>query len=207
MALLLAVGSLGLSATPVRTEHPVSLAQAAAATQLSPDQFLEIFDNADLPAPAITGDVELDERIRAVGEQRGYTRRPLPKRLTLGKRFEPPRERPVSLSGSLRLIAAMSNKHPSTAGELKVAQGMRSTGRWLGWPRQGTRNTTPATQSTLPPPKVTSLLDEPKLTLGWLPTISPTPKPTAGYPATPRAANRQGRTLNPGSSSGSGTKT
>ena len=87
VALLLVAGSLGLSATPVRAEHPVSSAQAAAATQLSPDQFLEIFDNADLPglggigpAPAITGDAELDARIRAVGEQRGYSRRPLPNR-------------------------------------------------------------------------------------------------------------------------------
>jgi len=84
---LLVASSLGLSATPVRAGHAASSAEAAAATKLSPDQFVEIFDNAELPglgdigpAPSITGDAGLDARIRAVGEQRGYTRRPLPNR-------------------------------------------------------------------------------------------------------------------------------
>lgn len=63
------------------------LADAVAATSLSPDQFLDAFDQAELdglgpigPAPAITGDGDLDARIRAIGEARGYQRRPSPDR-------------------------------------------------------------------------------------------------------------------------------
>ncbi len=87
LALLVAAGGLGLSATPVRADHTITVDEAVAATDLSPDEFLAIFDNAELPGlgkigpvPAITGDAELDARIRAIGEQRGYTRRPLPNR-------------------------------------------------------------------------------------------------------------------------------
>ena len=79
--------SLGLSATPARADHAVTLAEAAAATELSPDEFLAVFDHAELPglgeigpAPAITGDMELDARIRTIGESRGYRRHPLPNR-------------------------------------------------------------------------------------------------------------------------------
>ena len=87
LALLVAAGGLGLSATPVRADHTITVSEAVAATELSPGEFLAIFDNAELPglgeigpAPAISGDAELDARIRAIGEQRGYKRRALPNR-------------------------------------------------------------------------------------------------------------------------------
>ena len=87
LALLVAVSGLGLSATPVRADHTITVAEAVAATELSPEEFVAIFDHAELPglaeigpAPAISGDAELDARIRAIGEQRGYKRRALPNR-------------------------------------------------------------------------------------------------------------------------------
>ncbi len=87
MALLVVAGGLGLLATPTRADHTITVAEAVAATELSPDEFLAIFDHAELPglgeigpAPAISGDAELDARIRAIGEQRGYKRRALPNR-------------------------------------------------------------------------------------------------------------------------------
>ncbi len=85
LALLVAAGGLGLSATPVRADHTITVSEAVAATELSPDEFVAVFDHAELPglgeigpAPAISGDAELDARIRAIGEQRGYKRRALP---------------------------------------------------------------------------------------------------------------------------------
>ncbi len=87
LALLVAASGLGFSAMPAGANHAVTVEQAVLATELSPDEFLDLFDNADLPGlgeivapPAITGSAELDARIRAVGEQRGYTRRALPNR-------------------------------------------------------------------------------------------------------------------------------
>ena len=87
LALLVAAGGLGLSATPVRADHTITVSEAVAATELSPDEFVAVFDHAELPglgeigpAPAISGDAELDARIRAIGEQRGYKRRALPNR-------------------------------------------------------------------------------------------------------------------------------
>ena len=60
---------------------------AVAATIHRADEYLTTFDNAELPglgeigpAPAITGDADLDERIRSMGEARGYQRRPTPNR-------------------------------------------------------------------------------------------------------------------------------
>jgi hypothetical protein len=63
------------------------LSDAVASSELTPDQFLDAFDEGVLPglggigpAPSITGNADLDARIRAIGEQRGYRRRPLPDR-------------------------------------------------------------------------------------------------------------------------------
>jgi D-alanyl-D-alanine carboxypeptidase-like protein len=57
------------------------------ATSFAADEFLELFDSAVLPglgaigsAPPITGNVEVDRRIRAIAEERGYRRRPPPNR-------------------------------------------------------------------------------------------------------------------------------
>ncbi|MXW75963.1 MAG: hypothetical protein F4Z58_07965 [Acidimicrobiaceae bacterium] len=83
VALLVAASALGAAPTPAAADQT----GAVAATELSPDEFLSLFDNAELPglgeigpAPAITGNAELDARIRAIGEQRGYQRRALPNR-------------------------------------------------------------------------------------------------------------------------------
>lgn len=88
LALLVMSGmSLGLSAPPARADHAATVAEAAVATELSPDEFLAAFDNAVLPglheigtAPAITGNSELDARIRTIAESRGYKRQPSPSR-------------------------------------------------------------------------------------------------------------------------------
>jgi len=60
---------------------------AVTATEYAPDQYIAAFDNAELPGlaslgppPAITGNVDLDARIRQMAEDRGYKRRPEPNR-------------------------------------------------------------------------------------------------------------------------------
>jgi len=65
---------------------PVSAAQDTAdLPTFTGDEFNQLFTEAELdnlapigPAPSITGDNTIDERIRSVGEDRGYIRRPLP---------------------------------------------------------------------------------------------------------------------------------
>ena len=60
--------------------------EAVAALELTPDQMVRAFDEARLPnlqapdlaPPTITGDAELDDHIRELGEARGYVRRPEP---------------------------------------------------------------------------------------------------------------------------------
>jgi hypothetical protein len=60
---------------------------AVAATAHTPDEYLATFDHALLPGlaniidpPSITGDAAIDNRIRELGEARGYIRRPEPNR-------------------------------------------------------------------------------------------------------------------------------
>ena len=81
---VLAVAATALFAT---SASATVLSDAVASSELTPDQFLDAFDDAVLPgladigpAPSISGDADLDARIRAIGEQRGYRRRPLPDR-------------------------------------------------------------------------------------------------------------------------------
>lgn len=63
------------------------VAASAVDTDLTADEFLDAFDDAELdglapigPAPVITGNPDVDERIRRIGENRGYRRRPGPAR-------------------------------------------------------------------------------------------------------------------------------
>ena len=58
---------------------------AVEATAHTPDEYLNTFNDAMLPGlgpigdpPPITGNTEIDARIRELGEARGYTRRPEP---------------------------------------------------------------------------------------------------------------------------------
>ncbi len=60
---------------------------AVAASAHTPDEYLATFDQALLPGladigdpPSITGNTEIDNRIRELGEARGYIRRPEPSR-------------------------------------------------------------------------------------------------------------------------------
>ncbi len=83
----LIVSGVLLMAVPARADHGGAAVEAAVATNLSPEEFVAVFDDADLPGlgeigtpPAITGDHELDTRIRNIGQQRGYRRRALPNR-------------------------------------------------------------------------------------------------------------------------------
>jgi hypothetical protein len=69
---------LAITVTPVA-------AAADDLPELTGDEFNEMFTGASLdnlapigPAPAITGGTSTDARIRALGEARGYIRRPLP---------------------------------------------------------------------------------------------------------------------------------
>ena len=62
-----------------------ALEDAVADTAHTPDEYLATFDEALLPGlgpigapPPITGNPEIDARIRELGEERGYTRRPEP---------------------------------------------------------------------------------------------------------------------------------
>ena len=72
-----------LVATPA-TADPVT--EALKATDLSPDELMAAFDDAILtglqpmigPAPSITGNADLDNRIRELAEARGYERRAEP---------------------------------------------------------------------------------------------------------------------------------
>lgn len=70
------------------------------ATRLAPDEYRDQFDPLFLaglaavgPAPSITGDPDLDDRIRAIAESRGYRRQPEPSRdlvVVDGVRLQPP---------------------------------------------------------------------------------------------------------------------
>ncbi|MBT5579252.1 MAG: hypothetical protein HOJ56_02975 [Acidimicrobiaceae bacterium] len=78
--LTLAVGAA--LASPVAAG---ALEDAVADTAHTPDEYLATFDEALLPGlgpigapPPITGNPEIDARIREIGEARGYTRRPEP---------------------------------------------------------------------------------------------------------------------------------
>jgi len=78
--LILAVGAA--LASPVAAG---ALEDAVAGTAHTPDEYLATFDEALLPGlgpigppPPITGNPEIDARIRELGEARGYTRRPEP---------------------------------------------------------------------------------------------------------------------------------
>ena len=72
-----------LAATPTAAD-PVT--QALEATDLSPDELMAAFDDAILtglqpmigPAPSITGNADLDNRIRELAEARGYKHRAEP---------------------------------------------------------------------------------------------------------------------------------
>ena len=78
---LFAAGLLSVSISAVAGANPVI--DALEATDLSPDELVAAFDDARLtglqplvgPPPAITGDAELDARIRQLAEARGYVRR------------------------------------------------------------------------------------------------------------------------------------
>ncbi|MEO0494567.1 MAG: D-alanyl-D-alanine carboxypeptidase family protein [Actinomycetota bacterium] len=71
------------AATPAAADPVID---ALEATDLSPDELVAAFDNANLtglqplvgPPPSITGDAELDARIRVLAEGRGYVRRAEP---------------------------------------------------------------------------------------------------------------------------------
>lgn len=81
---LLAAGLLSVSISAAAGANPVI--DALEATDLSPDELVAAFDDARLtglqplvgPPPAITGDAELDARIRQLAEARGYMRRAEP---------------------------------------------------------------------------------------------------------------------------------
>ena len=83
LAIALAAGVLAPS--PVAANPKVDAVAEFGAT-LTPEQMVRAFDDARLPnlqapdlePPTITGNAELDEHIRALGEARGYVRRPEP---------------------------------------------------------------------------------------------------------------------------------
>jgi D-alanyl-D-alanine carboxypeptidase-like protein/S-layer family protein len=85
---LVALASVAaLLASVPSTALAEDLGHAVEATRQTPDEFLATFDNAVLlglgavgTAPSITGNAEVDARIRAIGEARGYRPRPLPDR-------------------------------------------------------------------------------------------------------------------------------
>ena len=102
LRLLSAVLISTLLISPALIPDPVTASpvlNAVAATNLTPDEMLATFDNASLPGlaavgdpPSITGNADLDARIRDLGEARGYQRRPEPSgELTLvdGYRLQP----------------------------------------------------------------------------------------------------------------------
>ena len=81
---LLAACLLSVSVATIADANPVI--DALEATELSADELVSAFDDARLgglqplvgPPPSITGDVELDTRIRQLAEARGYERRAEP---------------------------------------------------------------------------------------------------------------------------------
>jgi hypothetical protein len=84
---MLAIALATAVATPgVAAANPKIDAVAVVGPTLTLEQMVTAYDEALLPnlrapapnPPVITGDVELDTRIRALGEARGYTRRPEP---------------------------------------------------------------------------------------------------------------------------------
>ena len=81
---LLAACLLSVSVATIADANPVI--DALEATELSANELVSAFDDARLtglqplvgPPPAITGDAELDARIRQLAEARGYVRRAEP---------------------------------------------------------------------------------------------------------------------------------
>jgi D-alanyl-D-alanine carboxypeptidase len=74
-AVVLALAVLLVSAAPINAEE---------LPEFTGDEFNQLFTEAELsnlaaigPAPAITGTTSVDQRIREIGEDRGYIRRPL----------------------------------------------------------------------------------------------------------------------------------
>ncbi|MEQ8840751.1 MAG: S-layer homology domain-containing protein [Acidimicrobiales bacterium] len=81
MLSVLVVASL-MAASPAAAVDVDEVAAAVRATNFTPDEFLAAFDNAELSGlgpigapPSITGNAEVDARIRGIGEGRGYKRR------------------------------------------------------------------------------------------------------------------------------------
>jgi hypothetical protein len=81
----LALLTLALGAALASPVAAGALEDAVADTAHTPDEYLATFDEALLPGlgpigapPPITGNPEIDARIRELGEARGYTRRPEP---------------------------------------------------------------------------------------------------------------------------------
>ena len=72
---------------PAAAANPKVDAVAQFGSMLTPEQMVTAFDEAllanlrglDPEPPSITGQAELDARIRSLGEARGYTRRPSPR--------------------------------------------------------------------------------------------------------------------------------
>ncbi len=82
--LSVALGAAVLAPSPA---HAGIVEDAVAATAHTPDELVASFDNAELPGlapegpgPSITGNAELDTRIRTIAETRGYERHPEPDR-------------------------------------------------------------------------------------------------------------------------------
>ncbi len=78
------MGAAVLAPSPA---HAGIVDDAVAATAHTPDELVASFDNAELPglpgegpAPGITGNADLDARIRAIAEARGYQRHAQPDR-------------------------------------------------------------------------------------------------------------------------------
>lgn len=76
---------LAISASLASPVNAGVLDDAVAATAHTPDEYLDTFNEAVLPGlgpigdpPSITGNPEIDARIRELGEARGYTRHPEP---------------------------------------------------------------------------------------------------------------------------------
>ena len=80
--IMAAVVVAGLLAASPAAGDEVAVDDAVRATTFTPDQFLAAFDDAELTGlaeigapPSITGNGQVDARIRAIGEGRGYRRR------------------------------------------------------------------------------------------------------------------------------------
>ncbi len=104
------------------------------ATRQTPDEFLATFDDAVLPglgpigpAPSITGNAAVDARIRAIGEARGYRRRPLP-------------------SGPLESVNGVLLQPEAAAGLRSLVAAAAAAGHRI-WATSGYRS--PATQTSI----------------------------------------------------------